>query len=65
MTQQFEAVSFQWPKGYYNDGIEIGLGQVDKLDFGYLVSEVPASAAGTYTTNQFQAAPTKLTKKHH
>lgn len=62
MTQQFEAVSFQWPKGYYNDGIEIGLGQVDKLDFGYLVSEVPASAAGTYTTNQFQAAPTKLTK---
>ncbi|GAX05310.1 bifunctional ornithine acetyltransferase/N-acetylglutamate synthase protein [Secundilactobacillus pentosiphilus] len=54
--------NFQWPTGYYNDGIEVGIGTTDKLDFGYLVSEVPASAAGTYTTNKFQAAPTKLTK---
>lgn len=55
-------IDFQWPAGFYNDGIEIGLGTVDKKDFGYLFSEVPATAAGTYTTNQFQAAPTKLTK---
>lgn len=55
-------IEFQWPTGFYNDGIEIGLGTVDKKDFGYLFSEVPATAAGTYTTNQFQAAPTKLTK---
>lgn len=55
-------IKFQWPAGFYNDGIEIGLGTVDKKDFGYLFSEVPATAAGTYTTNQFQAAPTKLTK---
>ncbi|KLD61220.1 hypothetical protein WP50_04080 [Lactiplantibacillus plantarum] len=34
-----------------------------KKDFGWLFSKVPASAAGTYTTNQFQAAPTKLTKQ--
>ncbi|MCH5462035.1 bifunctional glutamate N-acetyltransferase/amino-acid acetyltransferase ArgJ [Lactobacillus sp. LC28-10] len=61
-TKDITLTSFQWPAGYYNDGIEMGIGQSDKLDFGYLVSEVPASAAGTYTTNKFQAAPTKLTK---
>lgn len=61
-TDDVTLTNFQWPTGYYNDGIEVGLGQSDKLDFGYLVSEVPASAAGTYTTNKFQAAPTKLTK---
>ncbi len=55
-------ISFTWPKGFYNDGIKIGLGTVDKKDFGYLFSQVPAAAAGTYTTNKFQAAPTKLTK---
>lgn len=58
-----KTVDFQWPQGFYNDGIQLGLGSADKLDFGYLVSEVPAAAAGTYTTNQFQAAPTKLTKQ--
>nr|WP_235995291.1 bifunctional glutamate N-acetyltransferase/amino-acid acetyltransferase ArgJ [Secundilactobacillus yichangensis] len=61
-TNDVSLTKFQWPTGYYNDGIEMGLGTSDKLDFGYLVSEVPASAAGTYTTNKFQAAPTKLTK---
>ncbi len=61
-TDEVTLTNFQWPTGYYNDGIEMGLGVSDKLDFGYLVSEVPASAAGTYTTNKFQAAPTKLTK---
>ena len=61
-TNEVTLTNFQWPMGYYNDGIEMGLGKSDKLDFGYLVSEVPASAAGTYTTNKFQAAPTELTK---
>lgn len=54
-------VAFQWPTGFYSDGIHIGL-RKSKKDFGYLFSKVPAAAAGTYTTNQFQAAPTKLTK---
>ncbi|ANZ66881.1 bifunctional glutamate N-acetyltransferase/amino-acid acetyltransferase ArgJ [Secundilactobacillus paracollinoides] len=67
MTQDEESsinqISFTWPKGFYNDGIKIGLGTVDKKDFGYLFSQVPAAAAGTYTTNKFQAAPTKLTKE--
>ncbi|RDF82186.1 N-acetylglutamate synthase [Lactiplantibacillus plantarum] len=59
---KFETVAFQWPAGFYSDGIHIGLRR-NKKDFGWLFSKVPASAAGTYTTNQFQAAPTKLTKQ--
>ena len=59
---KFETVAFQWPAGFYSDGIHIGLRR-HKKDFGWLFSKVPASAAGTYTTNQFQAAPTKLTKQ--
>lgn len=34
-----------------------------KLDVGWLVSEVPAAAAGVYTINQFCAAPTAITKQ--
>ena len=59
---KFETVAFQWPAGFYSDGIHIGLRR-HKKDFGWLFSKVPASAAVTYTTNQFQAAPTKLTKQ--
>jgi len=60
-SQQIQKVAFQWPAGFYSDGIHIGLRKAKK-DFGWLFSKVPAAAAGTYTTNQFQAAPTKLTK---
>lgn len=62
LTNQFQRVAFQWPAGFYSDGIHIGL-RKSKKDFGWLFSKVPAAAAGTYTTNQFQAAPTKLTKQ--
>ena len=61
-TTKFQTVAFQWPAGFYSDGIHIGLRQ-HKKDFGWLFSKVSAAAAGTYTTNQFQAAPTKLTKQ--
>jgi len=60
-SNQIQTVAFQWPAGFYSDGIHIGLRKAKK-DFGWLFSKVPAAAAGTYTTNQFQAAPTKLTK---
>lgn len=60
-STKFQKVAFQWPAGFYSDGIHIGLRKA-KPDFGWLFSKVPAAAAGTYTTNQFQAAPTKLTK---
>lgn len=62
-TQTYEVIPFTWPKGYKSDGVHAGLRKnPDKKDMGWLYSEVPAQAAGTYTTNQFQAAPTKLTK---
>jgi len=60
----YKVVPFTWPIGYKSDGVHAGLRKnQDKKDMGWLYSEVPAQAAGTYTTNQFQAAPTKLTKK--
>ena len=36
----------------------------EKLDFGWIVSEVPANVAGVFTTNKVIAAPLKLTKQH-
>lgn len=62
--KNYEVVPFTWPKGYKADGVYVGLRKnPEKKDMGWLYSEVPAQAAGTYTTNQFQAAPTKLTKQ--
>lgn len=55
-------IEFTWPKGFYSDGLHSGL-RKKRLDLGWLFSEVPASAAGVYTTNKFCAAPTALTKK--
>lgn len=55
-------IEFTWPKGFYADGLHSGL-RKKKLDLGWLYSQVPASAAGVYTTNQFCAAPTALTKQ--
>ena len=54
--------TYTWPQGFYSDGLNAGLRE-GKKDMGWLYSEVPAAAAGVYTTNQFQAAPTKLTKQ--
>lgn len=49
------------PKGFSAGGIHCGI-RKSKLDFGWLHSEIPATAAGVYTKNSFQAAPLKLTK---
>ncbi|WP_207940113.1 glutamate N-acetyltransferase/amino-acid acetyltransferase [Enterococcus sp. DIV2402] len=49
------------PIGFYADGIHCGLKR-KKLDLGWIYSEVPASVAGVFTTNQVQAAPIKLSK---
>ncbi|WP_407389690.1 bifunctional glutamate N-acetyltransferase/amino-acid acetyltransferase ArgJ [Carnobacterium jeotgali] len=51
------------PKGFTAGGVHTGLRKV-ALDFGWIHSETPATAAGVYTLNSFQAAPLKLTKKH-
>lgn len=57
-----EVSEFTWPKGFYADSTRAGL-KPDQDDMGWIYSGTPADAAGVYTTNQFQAAPTKLTKQ--
>ncbi|WHY78768.1 bifunctional ornithine acetyltransferase/N-acetylglutamate synthase [Neobacillus sp. WH10] len=53
--------SITLPKGYKAGGMHCGIKR-KRLDLGYIVSEVPAVAAGVYTTNIFQAAPLLVTQ---
>ncbi|GHI00173.1 bifunctional ornithine acetyltransferase/N-acetylglutamate synthase [Neobacillus kokaensis] len=50
------------PKGFKAGGLHCGLKR-KRNDLGYIVSEVPATAAGVYTTNVFQAAPLVVTQE--
>lgn len=49
------------PLGFSADGLHAGF-KKKKLDFGWIVSEVPAGVAGVYTTNKVIAAPLLVTK---
>lgn len=49
------------PLGFSADGLHAGF-KKRKLDFGWIVSEVPASVAGVYTTNKVIAAPLIVTR---
>lgn len=49
------------PLGFSADGLHAGF-KKKKLDFGWIVSEVPASVAGVYTTNKVIATPLLVTK---
>jgi len=48
-------------KGFQAGGLFCGLKR-KRLDLGWLYSEVPATTAGVYTTNLFQAAPLAVTQ---
>ena len=50
------------PLGFSADGLHAGF-KKRKLDFGWIVSEVPASVAGVYTTNKVIAAPLIVTRQ--
>ena len=50
------------PLGFSADGLHAGL-KKRKKDFGWIVSEVPASVAGVYTTNKVIAAPLIVTRE--
>jgi glutamate N-acetyltransferase / amino-acid N-acetyltransferase len=50
------------PKGFTAGGVHCGIKR-KKLDLGFVYSEVPATTAGVYTTNLFQAAPLVVTQK--
>jgi glutamate N-acetyltransferase/amino-acid N-acetyltransferase len=57
-----DAASITLPKGYSAGGLHCGVKR-KRLDLGYIVSEVPATVAGVYTTNIFQAAPLLVTQE--
>jgi glutamate N-acetyltransferase / amino-acid N-acetyltransferase len=49
------------PMGYEAGGLFCGI-RKKRLDMGWIYSQVPAEAAGVYTTNLFQAAPLLVTQ---
>ncbi len=52
-------------KGYLANGVHCGIRHNrTKRDLALIFSEVPASAAGVYTTNLVKGAPLVVTKKH-
>ncbi|MDF2856078.1 MAG: N-acetylglutamate synthase [Neobacillus sp.] len=57
-----EEESVTLPKGFKAGGMHCGLKR-KRLDLGYIVSDVPATIAGVYTTNIFQAAPLLVTQE--
>lgn len=50
------------PAGFTAGGLHCGIKRKRK-DLGWIYSSVPANAAAVYTTNQFQAAPLKVTQE--
>ncbi|WP_202081496.1 bifunctional ornithine acetyltransferase/N-acetylglutamate synthase [Caldalkalibacillus salinus] len=54
--------SITLPKGYESGGLHCGL-KFKRKDIGWIVSHVPAQAAGVYTTNAYQAAPLQVTQE--
>lgn len=52
------------PRGFRAAGIACGLKASGNPDLGMIATEPPATAAGVFTTNRFQAAPLVVTRKH-
>ena len=50
-------------KGFQAAATAAGIKYQDRMDMAMIVSEAPAAAAGTFTTNVVQAAPVKWDKK--
>jgi glutamate N-acetyltransferase / amino-acid N-acetyltransferase len=66
MGQRFTVVeggSVTTPKGFRAGGLHCGLKKSKRHDLGAIVCDIPAEAAGVYTTNAFQAAPLKVTRE--
>ena len=52
------------PQGFKAGGIACGIKKNQQLDLAIVVSEVPAVAAGIFTTNKVKAAPLQVSKEH-
>lgn len=50
--------------GFMANGVKAGIKKSGNKDLALLYSEVPAVAAGSFTTNMFQASPVKISKLH-
>ncbi|GAB4508595.1 MAG: bifunctional glutamate N-acetyltransferase/amino-acid acetyltransferase ArgJ [Anaerolineae bacterium] len=50
--------------GFKVAGVHCGIKKNGQLDFALLVSDVPCSAAGVFTTNQVKAAPVLVDMEH-
>lgn len=59
--KKIERKSLVSPKGFTATGIHCGI-KHKKKDLAVVISDVPASVAGVFTTNAIQAAPLKVTK---
>jgi glutamate N-acetyltransferase/amino-acid N-acetyltransferase len=52
------------PRGFRAAGVACGIKSSGKPDLAMIVADVPASAAGIFTTNQVQAAPLSVCREH-
>jgi glutamate N-acetyltransferase/amino-acid N-acetyltransferase len=52
------------PRGFRAAGIAAGIKRPGKKDMALIVSDVPATVAATFTTNQVKAAPVKVSLQH-
>ncbi len=52
------------PRGYQFSAMSCGLRRKNRLDLGLIASNVPAAAAGVFTTNLVKAAPVLLCEEH-
>jgi glutamate N-acetyltransferase/amino-acid N-acetyltransferase len=52
------------PRGFRTAGIAAGIKSRGKKDMALIVSDKPATAVATFTTNQVKAAPVKLNMRH-
>jgi len=53
-----------YPLGFKASGVSCGIKKGGKKDLAVIYSDVPAVAAGMFTTNKFKAAPVLLDLKH-
>jgi glutamate N-acetyltransferase/amino-acid N-acetyltransferase len=52
------------PQGFRLGAAACGFRRPDRLDLALVVADVPAVAAGVFTTNRFQAAPVCIAREH-
>jgi glutamate N-acetyltransferase/amino-acid N-acetyltransferase len=64
MKTSFAASSITAPRGFRAAGLAAGIKKTGQKDLALILSDVPATAAGVFTTNQVKAAPVKLDLAH-